>query len=41
MLRSIRRIILIIATSSGVFSATTLTAQAGTYLNHCETRLAG
>lgn len=41
MKSTIRRIILIIATSSGVISATTLTAHAGSYLNHCETRLAG
>ena len=40
MLNVIRRIALILATSSGVVAATTLTAHAGMILgNHCEPRL--
>ena len=39
MFTIIRRIALIVATSSGVIAATTLTAQAGGWQNHCEPRL--
>ena len=39
MLRIIRRIALIVATSGGVIAASTLTAHAGIHLNHCEARL--
>ena len=36
MIRSIRRLLLILATSSGVIALTALTAEAGRELNHCE-----
>jgi hypothetical protein len=36
MTRRIRRILLILATSSGVMAVTALTAEAGRELNHCE-----
>jgi hypothetical protein len=40
MLTTIRRFALIVASSSGVIAATTLTAHAGLNLgNHCEPRL--
>ena len=39
MFSTIRRIALIVATSSGVIAATTLTANAGLIANHCEPRL--
>jgi hypothetical protein len=39
MLKFIRRIALVVATSSGVIAATTLTAHAGLLSNHCEPRL--
>ena len=39
MFTTIRRIALILATSSGVAAATTLTAHAGIGMNHCEPRL--
>jgi hypothetical protein len=40
MFTAIRRIALIVATSSGVIAATTLTAHALGGNNHCEPRLA-
>jgi hypothetical protein len=40
MLKTLKRIGLILATSSGIVAATTLTAHAGLNLNHCEPRLA-
>jgi hypothetical protein len=40
MIKIIRRVALIVLTSSGVVAATTLTAHAGLNLgNHCEPRL--
>ena len=36
MTRSIRRLLFILATSSGVIALATLTAEAGRELNHCE-----
>lgn len=36
MFTAIRRIALLLATSSGVIAATTLTAHAGLLNNHCE-----
>ena len=41
MITKIRRIALVLVTSSGIIAATTLTAHAGVILgNHCEPRLA-
>ena len=40
MFTTLRPIALILATSSGVIAATTLTAHAGINLNHCEPPLA-
>ena len=39
MTTTIRRIALLLATSSGLIAATTLTAHAGISLNHCEPQL--
>lgn len=39
MSRIIRRVALIVATSSGVITASTLTANAGLHINHCAARL--
>lgn len=39
MYETIRRLLLIIATSSGVLAATAFTADAGRVVNHSETRL--
>jgi len=36
MITMLRRIALVIAGSSGIIAATTLTAEAGLNLNHCE-----
>jgi hypothetical protein len=36
MYTALRRLTLVLATSSGLIAATTLTAEAGLYLNHCE-----
>lgn len=38
MITKIRRIALVLATSSGIIAATTLTAHAAVALNHCEPR---
>jgi hypothetical protein len=40
MFKTLKRIGLILATSSGIVAATTLTAQAGLAINHCEPKLA-
>ena len=41
MITKIRRIALLLATSSGIIAATTLTAHAGiNFANHCEPQLA-
>jgi hypothetical protein len=40
MFNTLKRIGLILATSSGIVAATTLTAQAGIGINHCEPKLA-
>ena len=40
MITKIRRIALMLATSSGIIAATTLTAHAGLLNNHCEPPLA-
>jgi hypothetical protein len=40
MFKTLKRIGLILATSSGIIAATTATAHAGLYANHCEPRLA-
>ena len=39
MITKIRRIALVLATSSGLIAATTLVAQAGVDAQHCEARL--
>jgi hypothetical protein len=39
MYTNLRRIALLLATSSGLIAATTLTAHAGVAINHCEPRL--
>jgi hypothetical protein len=36
MYTALRRITLLLATSSGLIAATTLTAQAGIGINHCQ-----
>ena len=40
MFKTLKRIGLILATSSGIVAATTLTAHAGVGINHCEPKLA-
>jgi hypothetical protein len=40
MFKTLKRIGLILATSSGIVTATTLTAHAGLGINHCEPKLA-
>ena len=39
MITKIRRLALMLATSTGIIAASTLTAHAGMSLNHCEPRL--
>ena len=39
MITTLRRIVVILLTSSGVLTATTLTAHAGLNTNHCQTPL--
>jgi hypothetical protein len=39
MITKIRRLALLLATSSGIIAATTATAHAGMFVNHCEPRL--
>jgi hypothetical protein len=39
MYTNLRRIALLLATSTGIITATSLTAHAGISLNHCEPRL--
>jgi hypothetical protein len=36
MINKIRRIALVLATSAGIIAATTVSAQAGLNINHCE-----
>ena len=40
MFKTLKRIGLILATSSGIIAATTATAHAGLAINHCEPKLA-
>jgi hypothetical protein len=40
MVTKIRRVALLLATSAGIIAATTATAHAGLYANHCEPKLA-